>query len=101
MLPLIEQHRPQIEALCRKRGVKQLELFGSAARGDTHASSDIDFFVEFTNYDRPDIADDWFALQEDLEALLGRKVDLVSRRTATNPHFLQSANCDRVTLYAA
>ena len=34
MLPLIEQHRTEIEALCRKYGVKRLDLFGSAARGD-------------------------------------------------------------------
>jgi predicted nucleotidyltransferase len=102
MSPLIDQHRPAIDALCRKYSVKRLELFGSAARDDFDpATSDVDFFVEFLDYSSPTIADQWFGLQEDLEHLLNRKVDLVSPRTARNPYFLESANRSRVTLYAA
>jgi hypothetical protein len=102
MLDLIEQHRGQIAALCRKHGVKRLELFGSAARGDFDpGASDVDFFVEFLAYDSPTIADQWFGLGEDLERLLGRKVDLTSLRTACNPYFLLVANRHKVTLYAA
>lgn len=101
MIPLIEQRREQIEALCRKYGVKKLELFGSAASGEFDpASSDIDFLVEFRSYG-PGIADQWFGLGEGLEALLERKVDLVSSRRATNPYFLEVANRHRVALYAA
>ena len=45
--------------------------FGSAARGEFRSgSSDYDFFVEFIDYNSPAIADQWFGLQEDLEALL-------------------------------
>jgi predicted nucleotidyltransferase len=102
MLPLIEEHRGQIIALCRQYGVKRLELFGSAARGDFDpASSDLDFFVEFLSYDSPTIADQWFGLQEDLENALQHKVDLTSLRAATNPYFLQVANRHKVTLYVA
>jgi uncharacterized protein len=102
MLPLIAEHREQIATLCRRHGVRRLELFGSGARGDFDpATSDLDFFVEFLSYDSPSIADQWFGLQEDLEQLLGRRVDLTSPRTATNPYFLQSANRHRVMLYAA
>jgi uncharacterized protein len=102
MAPLIENHRAQIEALCRKYDVKRLELFGSAARGDFKpASSDADFFVEFLDYEKPTIADQWFGLLEDLEKLLGVKIDLVSPRTAKNPYFLEVANRHRITLYAA
>ena len=92
----------QIHNSCRQHGVKKLELFGSAARDDfQEQTSDFDFFVEFLNYDSPTIADQWFGLQEDLERLFGRKVDLVSRRAAKNPYFLEVANRDAVTLYAA
>ena len=102
MLDLIENHRPQITALCHKHGVRRLELFGSAARDDFDpATSDLDFFVEFLAYDAPTIADQWFGLQEDLESLLGHKVDLTSLRTAKDPYFLQVANRHRVSLYAA
>lgn len=102
MPPQIEQHRAQIEALCRRHGVRRLELFGSAARGDFEPGrSDLDFFVEFIDYDAPDIADRWFGLQEDLDALLGTAVQLVSRRAVRNPFFLQVADRHKVTLYAA
>jgi predicted nucleotidyltransferase len=102
MLSLIEANRQQIADLCCRHGVKRLELFGSAARGDFDpAKSDLDFFVEFVSYDTPTIADQWFGLQEDLEKLLGRHVDLTSLRTAKNPYFLEIANRNKVTLYAA
>ena len=64
-------------------------------------SSDLDFLVEFHSYDSPTIADQWFGLQEELEALLGHKVDLTSLRAAKNPYLLQAANRDKVSLYAA
>ena len=102
MLSLIEQHRHEIDALCSRHEVKRLDLFGSAARGDfAPTRSDLDFFVEFISYESPTIADQWFGLQEDLEKLLGCKVDLTSARTAKNPYFLEAANRHRVTLYAA
>lgn len=99
---LLANHLHEIDDLCRKHGVKKLELFGSAARTDFQESeSDCDFFVEFVSYDTPTIADQWFGLHEDLERLLGRKVDLVSRRAVKNPYFLEAANRHAVTLYAS
>jgi hypothetical protein len=101
MLELLEQHRRDIAALCRKYGVHKLELFGSAARGDFDPTkSDLDFFFEF-NDDPAGLADRFFGLMEDLEQLLGCHVDLVSRQDVHNPYFLQVADRHRVTLYAA
>ena len=102
MLPLVEQHLPDIVRLCKKHEVKRLDLFGSAARGDFDPeSSDVDFFVEFKSYDDPTIADHWFGLQEELAELLERPVDLTSLRAAKNPYFLEVANRHRVVLFAA
>lgn len=102
MIPLIEQHREQIADLCRLYGVKRLELFGSAASGHFDSTgSDVDFFYEFDLAVVDDLADRFFTFKERLEALLHRKVDLVSARHATNPYFLQEANRYRQTLYAA
>jgi hypothetical protein len=101
MIELLEQHREAIAALCRRYGVRKLELFGSAARDDFDAAnSDVDFFFKFDD-DPKGLADRFFGLMEDLEQLLGRKVDLVSSRDVRNPYFLQVANRHRVTLYAA
>jgi uncharacterized protein len=102
MIDIVKDHLQEIESLCRKYQVKRLELFGSAARGDFNpATSDLDFFVEFLSYDTPRIVDQWFGLQEDLERIFQRKVDLTSLRTVTNPHFIEVAQRQKVTLYAA
>jgi len=101
MIELVEQHRSEITALCRKYGVRKLELFGSAAGGKFDpAKSDVDFFYEFDENPQA-LADRYFGLMEDLAQLLGHAVDLVSGRDAKNPYFLQVANRHRVTLYAA
>lgn len=102
MTELIEQHRAAIEELCRKYQVKRLELFGSAARGDFDpATSDVDFFYEFQYDGWEGAADRFFGLLEGLEALLHRKVDLISAKDAKNPYFLEVANRNRIELYAA
>jgi len=54
-------------------GVQSLALFGSVARNDASASSDIDLLVEFS---RPVGLFGLFALQDRLEVLFGCKVDL-------------------------
>ena len=101
MLRLIEENRSQIEKLCRRFGIRRLELFGSAASGTFNPeASDVDFFYEF-DQNPTGLADRFFGLQEVLQKLLGKKVDLNSAKDATNPYFLQVANRNRVTLYAA
>jgi predicted nucleotidyltransferase len=59
---------PSLAQVCRRYGVKELSLFGSAARGETRPESDIDIMVEFES------------LVEELESLTGRGVDLVTKR---------------------
>ena len=98
----INENIEQIAAICRRFDVKTLELFGSAAGGEFDpGSSDVDFFIEFRNYESPLIADQWFGFQEEMEKLLGCPVDLTSSRSTKNPYFLQVANRNRVALYAA
>ena len=102
MNDVIEKHREQIARLCGKHGIKRLEVFGSAARGDFDpATSDVDFFYEFDPSAIGSLSDRFFGLIEDLEKLLGTKVDLVSAKDVTNPYFLEVANRHRQTLYAA
>lgn len=70
----IVEHKGEIEEL----GVSSLELFGSAARGESTPSSDIDLLVEFS---RPVGLFTIGRLQEFLEEVLSSdRVDLVLRR---------------------
>lgn len=93
--------RDAIGALCRKHGVRRLVVFGSAVtdRFD-EACSDVDFLVEF---DTPvgGHFEAYFGLKDDLEALLGRPVDLVAPAALENPYFAASVARSRRVLYAA
>lgn len=102
MIDLIERHQAQLKALCRKHKVKTLELFGSAAVGAFDpAQSDLDFLVEFLPLERGELFDCFFGLWEDLRALFGRKVDLLTPRSITNPIFAEAVARQRQMLYAA
>ncbi len=59
--------------LAGRFGVRSLALFGSVARGEATAESDVDLLVEF---DRPVGLFELFALQDELELILGRRVDV-------------------------
>lgn len=90
-----------IARICRTRGVRRLSVFGSATddRFD-EARSDVDLLVEF----QPDIADPfdaYFGPWEDIEGLLGRRVDLVLMKVVRNPYFLARATGEAEELYAA
>ncbi len=72
----IRRLRPQIMALARQHRAREVAVFGSLARGEMRADSDIDFLVDFEeNYTLLDIA----GMLNGLEDLLGCKVDVVDR----------------------
>jgi predicted nucleotidyltransferase len=66
----LREHQP---VLTTRFGVRSLALFGSVARDEATAESDVDLLVEF---DRPVGLFELFALQDELELILGRPVDL-------------------------
>ena len=74
-MALIEEHRGAIaEAVRRHRG-RAIAVFGSVARGDDDESSDVDFLVDF---ELGSSLFDLLHLQDELEVLLGCRVDVVS-----------------------
>lgn len=75
MDPLIENLRDQIIELAKLRGAKSISLFGSMARNQATAMSDVDFLVEM---ETGQSAFALGALLKDLEDLLGRPVDVTT-----------------------
>jgi uncharacterized protein len=67
-----------ISAFCRRWGLIELALFGSVLRDDFHPGSDVDVLATFDTGRRPTL-DDLLAMQDELEALFGRQVDLMER----------------------
>jgi uncharacterized protein len=94
----VRAHAAELSALCRRHGVRRLELFGSAAR-DREPVGDLDFLVEFEDLDRDSYPDAYFGLLEDLERLFGRPVDLVMTSAVTNPYFLEDIARNQTVVY--
>jgi predicted nucleotidyltransferase len=72
---LLEEKREEILSLAAQHGARNVRIFGSVARNEAKADSDVDFLVEMESgrslLDR-------VALIQDLEDLLGRKVDVAN-----------------------
>ena len=101
MIALIEQQRPEVAALCSRFGVQSLEVFGLAADGAFDpVLSHIDFLVEFLPGDAGSLFDSYFELQQALEQLLARKIDLVTTSALENPDVLAAVNQSRQMVYA-
>lgn len=74
-LDALRERRADILATARQRHASRVRVFGSVARGDAADSSDVDFLVDF---DPEASLVDQVGLMQDLEALLGVTVDVVS-----------------------
>ena len=74
---VLRQKREEILRLCTKYGARNIRVFGSVARGEAEAKSDVDFLVEM---EPGRSLLDLGGLQYELEELLGRRVDLVTER---------------------
>lgn len=102
MHPLIKNSIAEISRLCKEHRVRSLSLFGSAAKGDMHSESDLDFLVEFSrDLDVLDYADNYFSFIDSLEKLTGRKIDLLSIKSLKNPVLKQEIYNTKIDLYAA
>lgn len=78
ILSVLSEHAPEIRG---RFGVRSLALFGSAARGEAEADSDVDILVEF----RLPTLRNYMGLHRYLEGLLDRPVDLVSEAALKPP----------------
>jgi uncharacterized protein len=74
---LLGQKRQEVLRTAGRYGARHVRVFGSAARGEADAQSDVDFLAEL---DSGRSLLDLGGLQFELEALLGRPVDVVTER---------------------
>jgi len=84
----IELPKEKIADFCRRHHIRKLAVFGSALREDFCPDSDLDVLVEFDPEHTPGLA--FFAMEQELSELLGRKVDL------NTPQFLSPYFRDKV-----
>lgn len=72
-LAMLRTHRDEIFRLATRRGVSNIRVFGSVARGDATAESDIDLLVDF---EVGESGLDLIAFAQEVEELLGYPVDI-------------------------
>ena len=74
----LRNKREEILRVAAKHGAENVSVFGSVARGEETASSDIDLLIDVAGKPTP-----WFpgGLAADLEDLLGRRVQIIIRRS--------------------
>ena len=102
MQSFITAKQAEIADLCRTHHVRRLSIFGSAVRDDFNpATSDVDVRIEFAEEAANDPLRSYFDLHDQLTALFGRKVDLISSREIENPYLRKIIENEQVTLYAA
>jgi predicted nucleotidyltransferase len=75
----IEIPQEEVAAFCRRWRIDELALFGSVLRHDFRPDSDVDVLVSFGREARHTLFD-LVRMREELQKILGRPVDLVSRR---------------------
>lgn len=96
--PGLEIASEQIERFCRTHHIRKLALFGSVLREDFGDGSDVDVLVEFEEGHAPGFS--FFAMQDELSAILGRPVDL-NTPGFLSPGFRDQVVRDARVLYAA
>jgi uncharacterized protein len=91
-LAMLRARRDEVLELAGRRGVSNIRVFGSVARGDATPASDIDLLVEFDSTRR---GLDLFAFARELEALLGYRVDV---GTEVHPIIRRKVDAEAVVL---
>ncbi|HEV2296021.1 MAG TPA: nucleotidyltransferase family protein [Tepidisphaeraceae bacterium] len=89
-----------LQAFCRKWKIREFALFGSVLRDDFGPESDVDVLVSF----QPDAGWslwDLIDMQDDLQRLFGREVDLIEKEGLRNPFRRHEILTTRRVLYAA
>jgi predicted nucleotidyltransferase len=88
-LDWVYHHREQILQIIQAYHLENLRIFGSVARGEAHADSDIDFLADFPPHFT---LVDWAGVVQDLQNLLGYRVQVTSAahlREELRPYILQ------------
>ena len=99
----INKAKVSVTGFCAKWKIAELALFGSYAREDANPQSDVDVLVTFTEDSKWTLFD-LVTMKDELEAIFGREVDLVSRRglEMSRNHIRQQAILSSaIVLYAA
>jgi predicted nucleotidyltransferase len=98
MAMMLALPQDEIAAFCRRHHITRLALFGSILHDDFGPESDVDVLVEFETGHVPGLA--FFAMQDELSAILGRQVDLHTPQFLS-PYFREQVRAEAQVQYVA
>jgi predicted nucleotidyltransferase len=96
----IDSYRKQIIDFCQKWRVKEFSVFGSFLRDDFNENSDVDVLLTFFQKAQHSLFD-LVEMQEELQTIFSRRVDLVEKEGLRNPIRRKAILKDREVVYAA
>jgi len=97
---IIKKLQIELERIADQFKLRSLSAFGSVCTPQFNANSDVDLLVSFEDtIDLEDYADNFFDLNEELERILNRNIDLVVDKSLKNPYLIKSIEGSKVLLY--
>ena len=99
MNKIIEGNYQAIEEVLRRHKVQRLEVFGSITNESFNSMSDIDLLVVFDEIPIDKFADNYFSLEEELQNIFDRSVDILILKDVKNKYFLSSISKQRKVIY--
>jgi predicted nucleotidyltransferase len=100
--PIIETHRAELAAICRRFHVSKLDLFGAASRDDVDPErGDFDFLVALDLATSTNACEDYVRFKDALESLFGRTVALVMEGTAETTALKRSIASGKQPIFPA
>lgn len=91
--------RERIAGFCRQWQIAEFSLFGSVLRDDFRPDSDVDVLVSFSPESTWSLLD-VIEMSEGLEAMFGRRVDVVEKEAIRNPFRRKAILSNREVVYA-
>jgi len=91
---------PELIKVLKSHKVKRAYAFGSVCTDKFNSNSDVDLLIAFeTNEPFDGYAENFWDMEEKLQSLLNRKVDLVPEHTLKNPYFIKVMEKTKTPLY--
>ena len=91
----LQIHRMEIQRIVKSHGGENVRVFGSVARGEESASSDIDLLIDLDVADKGSFA--LMSIEEELAKLLQRKIDVAPTHWL-KPHIRRKALAEAISL---
>ena len=94
------KYLPEVAELFTKHKIRNAYVFGSVLTNKFNRKSDIDLLVNFIDYSDPlQVGQSIWDLEDALENLTARKIDLLTERSLKNPYFIQELDKTKELIY--